>query len=656
MNRSTRSLALLLVLCAVALPLAPAAARPAAATSTNPSGIMAQLSLARRDQQNLALARPDARDLNDLTRRLKLHSLTPIDPYVNKTAPNYQVGRVDTFYVAQATSGYFTMKATLLYKTPHAYWYVQNDMGIPHDKLMAALRISAHDFETHVYPTDHAAFGKEWTPGIDHDQHITVLCANLPGVGGYYSAEDLYTRAVNPYSNQRKMLYVNITSYQLGTPDFDSTIAHEFQHMIHWYQHERDDTWINEGSSVLAQVLNGYSADGQDSAFAAAPGTQLDNFCYGAPECDDNMAYAYYGAGFLWMYYLYQHYGGDKAMRAVLADKSLSGMTLFDDVLARLGSKDRARDMFRKWVIANLVDDPTIDGGIYGYRPTYQGCCIHASVTATTIHYPYTRRARVNQFATDYVELQPSGASTLHLSFSGDPTVPIVANTPIQGNMEWWSNRGDEMDSTLTRTLDLRHVRHATLQYDIWYAVEQDFDYGYVEVSTDGGRTWYTLHGQHTTDTDPNGANFGNGYTGLSTKQPGNHGGWLHESVDLSPYAGRVVQVRFEQITDDAFNLSGLTLDNIRVPEIGFADAPGDAGWKTHGWVRVSNILPTQWLVQMVLYTTTGVKVRQMTLSPTGDGTATISGLGKDVKRVVLAISPTAPQTTIPSRYTLNVQ
>src|SRR5579883_2388532 len=567
-----RSLYVAFLLYVVAAPATLAATRPHASAPNAGPRTAGQLALAELDQQRLMAARPGVRDLNDLTRRLKLHSRTPISPYVSgiasicaASAPapktsarprsiltaagtacpvrQYNVGHVETFWVAQATNGFFPMKATLMLKTAHAYWYVQNKIGIPRDKLLAGLQQSAADFEAHVLPTDHAAFGREWATGPDRDPRITVLCANLPGdVGGYYSAEDLYPAAVNAYSNQRKMLYVNVLDFQLGTPDFSSTIAHEFQHMIHWYQHERDDTWINEGSSVLAQVLNGYSADGQDSAFAAAPGTQLDNFCYGAPECDDNMAYAYYGAGFLWMYYLYQHYGGDKAMRAVLADKSLSGMTLFDDVLARLGSKDRARDMFRKWVIANLVDDPNIDGGIYGYKPTYQGCCIHASVTATTIHYPYTRRARVNQFATDYVELQPSGASTLRLRFSGDPTVPIVANTPIQGTMEWWSNRGDEMDSTLTRTFDLRRARHATLQYDIWYAVEQDFDYGYVEVSADGGRTWYTLHGQHTTNTDPNGANFGNGYTGLSTKQPGNHGGWLHESVDLSPYAGRVVQ------------------------------------------------------------------------------------------------------------------
>ncbi|SRR5579883_490199 len=672
-----RSLYVAFLLYVVAAPATLAATRPHASAPNAGPRTAGQLALAELDQQRLMAARPGVRDLNDLTRRLKLHSRTPISPYVSgiasicaASAPapktsarprsiltaagtacpvrQYNVGHVETFWVAQATNGFFPMKATLMLKTAHAYWYVQNKIGIPRDKLLAGLQQSAADFEAHVLPTDHAAFGREWATGPDRDPRITVLCANLPGdVGGYYSAEDLYPAAVNAYSNQRKMLYVNVLDFQLGTPDFSSTIAHEMQHMIHWYQHERDDTWINEGSSVLAQVLNGYSPDGEDQAFAAAPGTQVNNFCYGAPNCSDSSAYAYYGAGFLWMLYFYQHYGGNTALHALLADKNLSGMMLFDDVLSRLGSHDTARDMFGKWAIANLVDDPSIDGGIYGYRHAYDGCCIHSVATVSAHSYPFSHRGTVNQFATDYVELKPAGASTLHLQFSGDPTVKIVNNTPL-GATEWWSNRGDELDSTLTRSFDLSHVQHATLQYDIWYDVERDFDYGYVEVSTDGGVTWQTLRAGHTTNSDPNGANYGNGYTGTS-------GSWLHESIDLSRYAGRQIMVRFEQITDDAFNLSGITLDHIRIPEIGFADDGSGRGWQSSGWVRISNLLPTRWLVQMVLYTSHGVQVRQVDLSPDATGQATITGLGKDVQRVVLAVSPTALQTTIPSNYTLVV-
>ena len=642
-------LALLSVTAAV-IPYRPAMPRP-----RTPIG--SALALAQLDQRDLALARPGVRDLYDLTRRLTLRRTTPIDPYSRTTVPDYQVGRTDTFYIAKATSGYTTTRLTLLFKTPHAYWYVSPTTGIPQDTLMASLRASAQVFESHIYPTDHRIFGREWTPGIDRDPRLTILCLNLAGsgAGGYYSAEDLYPRVVDAYSNERKTLYVGIDSYPLGTAGFSATLAHEFQHMIHWYHHGRDDAWINEGSSMLAQALNGYTADGLDQSFAAALATQLDAFCYDDSSCADTSSVAHYGAAF----HFYQHYGGDRALRTLLADKDLSGMALFDDVLARLGSHDNGRAMFRTWTIANLVDDPRLAGGAYGYRPTYAGCCIHAALTASATAYPYTRHAVVHQFATDDVEVRPgttAGVTTLHLRFAGDPTVRIVPNTPPGGGTEWWSNRGDEMDSALTRAVDLTRVRRATLQYDLWYDVEKDFDYGYVEASTDNGRTWRTLPGTHTTTADPNGVSYGNGYTGASAAVAGNTGSWLHERVDLSPYAGRRVLVRFEHITDDAFNAAGLTLANIRVPEIGFVDGPGAAGWQTGGWTRIANLLPTRWLVQLVLYTTHGVVVRPLALSHDATGAATISGLGRDVRRVVVVISPTAPQTTIPSGYTMTLR
>src|SRR5438874_13383301 len=101
---------LIVALLAVILPLGTVAAHDARGTSSGHTAILAQLALAQRDQLNLASARPDVRNLYDLTRRLKLHSLAPITPYVRSSAPNYAAGRVDTFWVAQATSGFFALK------------------------------------------------------------------------------------------------------------------------------------------------------------------------------------------------------------------------------------------------------------------------------------------------------------------------------------------------------------------------------------------------------------------------------------------------------------------------------------------------------------------------------------------------------------------
>jgi len=46
----------------------------------------------------------------------------------------------------------------------------------------------------------------------------------------------------------------------------------------------------------------------------------------------------------------------------------------------------------------------------------------------------------------------------------------------------------------------------------------------------------------------------------------------VREKIDLTPYAGRPIVVRFEMVTDDAVNLPGLCIDDMRVPELGFSD------------------------------------------------------------------------------------
>ena len=50
----------------------------------------------------------------------------------------------------------------------------------------------------------------------------------------------------------------------------------------------------------------------------------------------------------------------------------------------------------------------------------------------------------------------------------------------------------------------------------MWYDLETDYDYAYVEVSADGGKTWDILANEHTTITNPSGNSYGPGFTGAS--------------------------------------------------------------------------------------------------------------------------------------------
>ena len=56
---------------------------------------------------------------------------------------------------------------------------------------------------------------------------------------------------------------------------YDGTLAHEFQHMIHWANDRNEDSWVNEGMSELASYLNGFDPGGADAAYMQKPDTQL---------------------------------------------------------------------------------------------------------------------------------------------------------------------------------------------------------------------------------------------------------------------------------------------------------------------------------------------------------------------------------------------
>jgi len=625
-------------------------ATPTATTGTSsilPSPAPENLQSLLQTEQLLLMTPHPLRDLYDLARRLKLHTALPI-PHVGRTTPlNAQLGQEDSFWITNFDSHRSSrIRAKLVYITPHVYMYVEDGQQVN----IAALQSSANTFETKIYPTDRATFGSEWSPGIDDDVHLTILNAvGLgSGVGGYFSAEDEYPTSINPYSNEREMFYVNLEGAIPGSADYSSTLAHEFQHMIHWYEHPVDLSWMNEGMSVLAQHLNGYPVDYVAQSYLQRPDTQLNDWA-----SDINADLPHYGAGYLFMDYFSEHYGGPSILKELLQDPASPPLN-FDHALAKHSYRDRFFDVLRKWFIANFVANPTVGQGGYGYSTIHlRGLTPQHKIAS----YPLSRSDQVHQYAAEYYDLQARGKhGTLAVTFKGTPLVRIISNDPYQATNEWWSNRYDNMDSTLTRSFDLTGLRseRATLQFATWFDLEGDYDYAYVEVSTDG-LNWTTLKGRYTTTTNPNGANWGNGYTGQSGGISGPR--WVQESINLTPYIGKRIQIRFEEVTDDSVNEQGFAVDQIRIPELHFHDTlDTDNGWVSNGFIRSNNVLPEHFDVQALLYQGQQFTVNKLNIDlATAQGTLMVPDLGTRVSRVVLIVSAYAAETTLLATYRLNV-
>ncbi|MEP7200173.1 MAG: hypothetical protein ABI874_10170 [Chloroflexota bacterium] len=574
------------------------------------------------------------RDLIALTRRLKKVT-APIPTVVNATPPSFKVGDQRVLWVAdQPAKKNFTTTATLRVVTPHVYAWAQNGERIDD----AALKKSVETFETKIYVTNRQFFGSESSPGIDNDIHVNIFNGNVPGVGGYYSSADEYARVVNQFSNQGEWFYINTRDVRPGTSDYEGVLSHEFQHMIHWNNDKNEDTWVNEGLSELAMRLNNYSVGGSDNAFMRNPDIQLNAW---RDEPSDSVPH--YGASYLFNAYFLERFG-DKLMQEVVRE-SANGILGYNAVLARNKTGLTFDDVFQDWLIANVLNDPNVDK-----RYAYKDLRGKVTIQNTATNYPLNKSLNAHQYAAQYLDLKaPPRAGDVTLALQGAMTVKIANTEPHSGKFVWYSNRGDDSAMTLTRAFDLKGLTKATLGAWLWYDIEKDFDYAFVEVSADNGATWDTLKGQRTTDTNPNGNNFGNGFTGRDSK-------WIEEKFDLTPFAGKPILVRFEYITDDAFNATGLLVDDISLPELSYSDdaEQGDSGWQADGFVRVDNFLPQKFSVQLIKFGKQ-IAVEKIALDATNRAQVVMPNFGGDISHAILVVSGLTPVTTETATFNVSI-
>ena len=99
-------------------------------------------------QRLLATEKPD-RDLFDLGRRYKGIAQN-VDRIVNAAQPDYAVGTVQTFWVADdANSTYYQIRAELRGKSENLYMYVEEGLDIPQSGIDKTIQV----FEETIYPT-----------------------------------------------------------------------------------------------------------------------------------------------------------------------------------------------------------------------------------------------------------------------------------------------------------------------------------------------------------------------------------------------------------------------------------------------------------------------------------------------------------------------
>jgi hypothetical protein len=271
-----------------------------------------------------------------------------------------------------------------------------------------------------IYDWVSGMIGAEWGPQqyanlIQPNNEITILLLDIEndnspngGIVGYFWSKDNFVKGTNPgsldyYSHQRIMFYIDAVMFANDTSgagsswsptgywpeEIYSTLAHEFQHMINFYQKAvlhglfaGCDTWINEMCSQGVEdlvadklaVMGPRGVDGSDGTAGSAnnpegriplfnsnPDISLSN--WGASGLLESYSATYsFGA------YLLRNFGGAALMKAMVQDAKTDGGQIVDAVSAFTGRTETLSQIFQRWSVAVLLSDRTDAPAGYRYN------------------------------------------------------------------------------------------------------------------------------------------------------------------------------------------------------------------------------------------------------------------------------------------------
>jgi len=548
---------------------------------------------------------------------------------VNSTP--YTVGDKQTF----VTDGE-RLQTELVYATEHVYFWMEDGLNLNKAEMSAA----AERLENEYYPQLLALFGDEWNPGIDGDPHFSIVhIAGDQDAGelGWFTDANEYPETIFEGSNEQEMLYLVMSNLDTDEPLYDGTLVHEVQHLIQWHVDSNETSWMNEGLSQLAETYMGLdTVDSYD--YLIAPETRL-NLWDNTVDVD-----AHYASSYLYALYIWEQLG-DGGVQA-LSRHPANGLAGVRTVLAEY-APDRSLEQFTAdWAATNYLDDPA--GGRYGYTSIdIDDVAIHQKIGDAG----YDEVNELAPFGVHYIELNGDGGTTV--SFVGDTVVPLIDNPPLQGEQFWYAPSGSNVNAVLQRPFDLTNLSSASLTFDAWYDLEEDWDFAYLSVSEDGGASWNLLVPDNATAGE-----YGPGWNGRSSDENGAINGWVKEQVSFNSYLGEEIILRFDLLTDSAINGRGFAVDNFAIAELDYADDVETGlldlfteGWEASGFVQTGWQLPQQWSVQ---WTHDGV-VEVLSLNELNQGEWVLGEENGRFSDSVLIIMPQTPFVDQDAKYWLQV-
>ena len=148
-----------------------------------------------------------------------------------------------------------------------------------------------------------------------------------------------------------------------------------------------------------------------------------------------------------------------------------------------------------------------------------------------------------------------------------DKMVPLELGAPADGATYFYSGSGNDLNNTMTHPVGAG----TTLTAKVRYEIEEDWDYAFLEASTDGGASWESVE-TNLSDSAGDQSGFNTSGTGMT--------GFVTDWTDLTATLPTGTDtVRFRYQTDGAAVESGFQVDAVRVGDVAYDD-----GWTFNGF------------------------------------------------------------------------
>ncbi len=507
-----------------------------------------------------------------------------------------------------AYDNYDPINDEYIFPNPNGCWRTEDRIST------AQFAYLLDEFDNTIYPTVTTIYG-EPLPRGDEGQKVWILIFNIRDASYYDCGQTTYAAgyfsAASSAANNKNIMHIDTYDWANRTgPDVDrpylyeGIFAHEFEHLVHFDIDPDEPSWVDEGLADLAGFFCGYGHMSGHIAYYMVYHPMVSLTFWGSGLED-------YGASYLFQLYLFEHYGG-AAFASALVQEEANGIEGIESTLAAFGYKDSFDEIFDNWTVANYIDDTRKAGGKFGYETLEIGTI---DSWGYSIEYvlsnmwwgpPDTAPFAVPSGWFFGIEPQPYTAHYFRFNNEEDAEAVIDGDdfagvTAYSGTYEWYSDAEAWAWRSFYQTFTIP-VTGATLNFTTYFEIEDDWDYGYVEVYDQDTGEWYTLdapgtvnyvaHGQDNPSTPDEREPTAYEAAGRWHAFTGYSGGWMPVSMDLTPFAGHNVDLYFTTWQDGAFTLQMMYVDDIEIPEIGFFDdvEAGEDGWTSTGWYITDGI------------------------------------------------------------------